>query len=100
MIFLKDSGGQSDWKMTQIALPFLRQSTALPQEPMWCLELILGTGVGGGIVVGKELIAGHNKIAGEWGHNPLPWATESERPGAPCYCGKSGCVETFLSGAV
>ncbi|MGC1351226.1 MAG: ROK family protein [Xanthobacteraceae bacterium] len=61
--------------------------------------VILGTGVGGAIVIGKELIAGHNKIAGEWGHNPLPWATESERPGAPCYCGKSGCVETFLSGA-
>jgi fructokinase len=61
--------------------------------------VILGTGVGGGIVIGKELIAGHNKIAGEWGHNPLPWATESERPGAPCYCGKFGCVETFLSGA-
>ena len=61
--------------------------------------VILGTGVGGGIVIGKKLIAGHNKIAGEWGHNPLPWATESERPGAPCYCGKSGCVETFLSGA-
>ncbi len=61
--------------------------------------VILGTGVGGGIVIGEELIAGHNKIAGEWGHNPLPWATESERPGAPCYCGKSGCVETFLSGA-
>ena len=58
-----------------------------------------GTGVGGGIVIGKELIAGHNRIAGEWGHSPLPWATESERPGAPCYCGKSGCVETFLSGA-
>jgi fructokinase len=61
--------------------------------------VILGTGVGGGIVIGKELVAGPNKIAGEWGHNPLPWATESERPGAPCYCGKSGCVETFLSGA-
>ena len=61
--------------------------------------VILGTGVGGGIVIGKELIAGHNKIAGEWGHSPLPWATESERPGAPCYCGKSGCVGTFLSGA-
>ena len=61
--------------------------------------VILGTGVGGGLVIGKELIAGHNKIAGEWGHNPLPWATDSERPGAPCYCGKSGCVETFLSGA-
>ena len=61
--------------------------------------VILGTGVGGGIVIGKDLIAGHNKIAGEWGHNPLPWVTENERPGAPCYCGKSGCVETFLSGA-
>ena len=61
--------------------------------------VILGTGVGGGIVIGEELIAGHNKIAGEWGHNPLPWATDSERPGAPCYCGKSRCVETFLSGA-
>ena len=61
--------------------------------------VILGTGVGGGIVIGKELIAGHNKIAGEWGHNPLPWATESERPGPPCYCGNSGCVETWLSGA-
>jgi fructokinase len=61
--------------------------------------VILGTGVGGGVVIGKELIAGRNKIAGEWGHNPLPWATESERCGAPCYCGKSGCVETFLSGA-
>lgn len=61
--------------------------------------VIIGTGVGGGAVVGKELIAGRNKIAGEWGHNPLPWATENERSGAPCYCGKSGCVETFLSGA-
>jgi fructokinase len=61
--------------------------------------VIVGTGVGGGIVIGKELITGRNRIAGEWGHNPLPWKTESERPGAPCYCGKSGCVETFLSGA-
>ncbi len=61
--------------------------------------VILGTGVGGGIVAGKELIAGRNRIAGEWGHNPLPWATDGERPGSPCYCGKSGCVETFLCGA-
>jgi fructokinase len=61
--------------------------------------VIVGTGVGGGIVIGKELITGRNGIAGEWGHNPLPWKTESERLGAPCYCGKSGCVETFLSGA-
>jgi fructokinase len=61
--------------------------------------VIVGTGVGGGVVVGKELVAGRNKIAGEWGHNPLPWATDGEWPGAPCYCGKSRCVETFLSGA-
>jgi len=59
---------------------------------------ILGTGVGGGLVIGKELVAGRNKIAGEWGHNPLPWAKESEWPGAQCYCGKLGCIETFLCG--
>jgi fructokinase len=61
--------------------------------------VILGTGVGGGIVVGKSLLSGRNRIAGEWGHNPLPWARDDESPGAPCYCGRLGCVETFLSGA-
>jgi len=61
--------------------------------------VIVGTGVGGGIVIDKQVLAGRNRIAGEWGHNPLPWATECELPGAPCYCGKLGCVETFLSGA-
>jgi fructokinase len=61
--------------------------------------VILGTGVGGGIVVSQKLITGRNRIAGEWGHNPLPWASDDERPGPPCYCGKSGCIETFLSGA-
>jgi fructokinase len=60
---------------------------------------IVGTGVGGGVVIDKQVLTGRNRIAGEWGHNPLPWATESELPGAPCYCGKLGCVETFLSGA-
>jgi fructokinase len=60
--------------------------------------VILGTGVGGGIVVDGALISGPNRIAGEWGHNPLPWADDSERPGPPCYCGKRGCIETFLSG--
>jgi fructokinase len=59
---------------------------------------ILGTGVGGGIVVGGALLAGANAIAGEWGHNPLPWPTDDERPGPACYCGKRGCIETFLSG--
>jgi fructokinase len=59
---------------------------------------ILGTGVGGGLVIGGRLLAGPNAIAGEWGHNPLPWPADDERPGPPCYCGRSGCIETFLSG--
>jgi fructokinase len=61
--------------------------------------VILGTGVGGGIVIGKQIHDGPNQIAGEWGHNPLPWMTDEERAAAPpCYCGKTGCIETFLSG--
>jgi len=61
--------------------------------------VILGTGVGGGIVVDGKVLAGLNAIAGEWGHSPLPWPQDDERPGAPCYCGKQGCTETFLNGA-
>jgi fructokinase len=60
--------------------------------------VILGTGVGGGIVIGGRILAGANAIAGEWGHNPLPWPEPDEIPGPACYCGRSGCVETFLSG--
>lgn len=60
--------------------------------------VILGTGVGGGIAVDHRVIAGRNAIAGEWGHNPLPWPRDDERPGPACYCGKRGCLETFLSG--
>ena len=60
--------------------------------------VILGTGVGGGLVIGGEAITGLNAIAGEWGHNPLPWPTDDERPGPACYCTKRGCIETFLSG--
>jgi fructokinase len=60
---------------------------------------ILGTGVGGGFVIEGRILTGLNRIGGEWGHNPLPWATKSERPGYRCYCGKHGCIETFLSGA-
>lgn len=60
--------------------------------------VILGTGVGGGIVVDGKVLTGPNAIAGEWGHNPLPWPQGDEQPGAPCYCGKSGCIETWLSG--
>ena len=60
--------------------------------------VIVGTGTGGGIVVRGELTAGPNGIAGEWGHNPLPWPGPDEWPGPPCYCGRRGCIETFLSG--
>ena len=60
--------------------------------------VILGTGVGGGCAIDGRLIDGANAIAGEWGHNPLPWPTSDELPGAPCWCGKLGCIETFLSG--
>lgn len=60
--------------------------------------VIIGTGTGGGVVVRGHVLEGPNAIAGEWGHNPLPWASDDERPGAPCYCGQRGCIETFLSG--
>jgi fructokinase len=60
--------------------------------------VILGTGVGGGIVVDGRVLTGINAIAGEWGHSPLPWPQDDERPGAACYCGKHGCTETFLNG--
>lgn len=60
--------------------------------------VILGTGVGGGIVLGGKLLSGPNAIAGEWGHNPLPWPQTDEMPGPECYCGKRGCIETYLSG--
>lgn len=60
--------------------------------------VILGTGVGGGIVVGGRVLDGVNLIAGEWGHNPLPWPTPDEYPGPDCYCGKRGCIEAWLSG--
>ncbi len=59
---------------------------------------ILGTGVGAGIVVRGRVLDGPNAIAGEWGHNPLPWPRDDERPGPTCFCGKSGCIETFVSG--
>jgi fructokinase len=60
--------------------------------------VILGTGVGGGIVINGRVVEGANSIAGEWGHNALPWPEPAERPGPTCYCGKTGCIETFLSG--
>jgi fructokinase len=59
---------------------------------------ILGTGVGGGLAVSGRILVGANAIAGEWGHTPLPWPAPDESPGPPCYCGRAGCIETFLSG--
>lgn len=60
--------------------------------------VIIGTGTGAGIVIDKKVLPGRNAIAGEWGHNPLPWPEDIERPGPECYCGKNGCIETWLSG--
>jgi fructokinase len=60
--------------------------------------VILGTGTGGGVVVNGRVLEGRHRIAGEWGHNPLPWPQDGERPGPSCYCGRTGCIETFLSG--
>jgi fructokinase len=60
--------------------------------------VIVGTGTGAGIIARGQVLSGTNGIAGEWGHNPLPWTDGDESPGPPCYCGKRGCIETFLSG--
>ena len=60
--------------------------------------VIIGTGTGGGVVVHGRALTGANAIAGEWGHNPLPWPEPDEWPGPACYCGRTGCIETFLSG--
>ena len=68
------------------------------QDAEIVLGVIVGTGTGAGIVVNGRLLVGANAIAGEWGHNPLPWPRRDECPGPPCYCGRHGCIETFLSG--
>lgn len=60
--------------------------------------IIVGTGTGAGIVHHGQVLSGANEIAGEWGHNPMPWPTPDEWPGPACYCGRTGCIETFLSG--
>jgi len=60
--------------------------------------VIIGTGVGGGLVIGGRALEGPQRIGGEWGHNPLPWPTAEEIPGPECYCGRSGCMEMFVSG--
>ena len=61
-------------------------------------EVIVGTGCGGGVVVDGTVLGGANGVAGEWGHMPLPWATPSERDPPPCWCGRVGCLETWISG--
>ena len=60
--------------------------------------VIIGTGCGGGLVFDGKLIDGPNAISGEWGHNPLPWASAAEHPGPECWCGRRGCMETWVSG--
>ena len=60
--------------------------------------VIIGTGAGSGIAIDGRALGGRNRIAGEWGHNPLPWPRDDERPGPACYCGRRGCLETFISG--
>lgn len=60
--------------------------------------VIIGTGTGGAVVVDRKVVVGANAIGGEWGHNPMPWPEPEEWPGPPCYCGRTGCIETFLSG--
>jgi fructokinase len=60
--------------------------------------VIIGTGCGGGLVVDGRIVQGRNRVAGEWGHTPLPWMTAAEHPGPRCWCGQLGCLETFLSG--
>jgi fructokinase len=61
--------------------------------------VIIGTGVGGGIVIDRKILVGRNRIAGEWGHNPLPWAGSDEKIDVICHCGKTNCIEHFLSGS-
>jgi fructokinase len=68
------------------------------RESKVVFAVIIGTGVGGGITVNKHLVEGHTGIGGEWGHIPLPWMQADEFPGQQCWCGRQGCVETWLAG--
>lgn len=79
-----------------LALSECSDGAAIGASPVFAV--ILGTGVGGGLLVDGRLVVGANAIGGEWGHNPVPWPMDAEWPGPPCYCGRSGCIETLLSG--
>ncbi len=78
------------------ALSEATDGAARDAEPVF--GVILGTGVGAGLMTRKRLISGRNRIAGEWGHNPMPWPKPDEWPGPACYCGKTGCIESLISG--
>jgi len=79
-----------------LALSEARDGAATGYDPVF--SAILGTGVGAGICVRGQLLTGPNGIAGEWGHNPLPWPTADDDGVETCYCGQTGCIETYLSG--
>ena len=79
-----------------LALSEATDGAAAGASSVFCV--IIGTGVGGGLAIRGQPLAGPNAIAGEWGHNPLPWPSAEELPGPDCYCGLSGCIETWLSG--
>src|SRR5437879_8272444 len=80
------------------ASPSPRPAMARPRARTFVFGVILGTGVGGGIAVDGRCLTSANLIAGGGGPNPVPWLTSDELPGPPCYCGKHGCIETWLSG--
>ncbi len=79
-----------------LALSEATDGAAAGATSVFCV--IIGTGVGGGLVIAGRPVSGPNAIAGEWGHNQLPWPTANELPGPSCYCGLNGCIETWLSG--
>ncbi len=79
-----------------LALSEATDGSAAGAASVFCV--IIGTGVGGGLVIAGQTLSGPNAIAGEWGHNQLPWPAPDELPGPSCYCGLSGCIETWLSG--
>lgn len=87
-------------RMTNDANAFALSETidGIAAGKRFVFAVILGTGVGGGITIDGRVHDGPNGIAGEWGHAPLPWAQPEETPGPPCYCGRTGCIETFLCG--
>ena len=91
------SAGRSAWTTTPTASSFPKAAAAPPDEAGVAFGAILGTGVGGGIAFAGRPHDGRNAIAGEWGHTPMPWLRDDEKA-ERCYCGRNGCIETFLCG--